>query len=62
MKGWVTSGGYAHNAARSMALGYVPKDIAGEPEGWQIEILGELRDARLQATPLFDATASRMRS
>ncbi|MEM1313791.1 MAG: FAD-dependent oxidoreductase [Pseudomonadota bacterium] len=62
VRGWVTSGGYAHNAARSMALGYVPKEIAGEPEGWQVEILGERRGARLQATPLFDANASRMRS
>ena len=62
VKGWVTSGGFAHAQATSMAMGYVPKEIAAEPEGWEVEILGERRPARLQATPLFDANASRMRS
>ena len=28
--GWVTSGGYAHWSKESMALGYVPKELAGE--------------------------------
>ncbi|MEL6600832.1 MAG: FAD-dependent oxidoreductase [Pseudomonadota bacterium] len=62
VKGWVTSGGYAHNQATSMAQGYVPKEIAGEMEGWEVEVLGERLPMRLQPTPLFDANASRMRS
>ena len=28
--GWVTSGGYAHYVDRSLAQGYVPKELAGE--------------------------------
>ncbi|MGM0584432.1 MAG: GcvT family protein [Pseudomonadota bacterium] len=62
VRGWVTSGGYAHPSARSMAMGYVPKEIAREPEGWEVEILGDRRPARLQPAPLFDANSSRMRS
>lgn len=62
VRGWVTSGGYAHNQGVSMAMGYVPKEIADAPEGWQIEILGDLRGARLQPTPLFDPNGARMRS
>ena len=30
VRGWVTSGGYAHNAKASVAMGYVPKEIADE--------------------------------
>ena len=60
--GWVTSGGYAHGADKSMALGYVPKDIANDDSGWSIELLGENLAAKRQKFPLFDANASRMRS
>jgi dimethylglycine dehydrogenase len=60
--GWVTSGGYAHDSKVSVALGYVPREIADETEGWSIEILGEMRTARLQARPLFDPEGARMAS
>ena len=60
--GWVTSGGYAHNSGKSVALGYVPRKLAGHDGGWKIELLGEMLDARLQPQPLFDANGSRMRS
>ncbi len=59
--GWVTSGGYAHGSGCSVAVGYVPKELAETDDGWQIELLGELLPARLQRQPLFDANGSRMR-
>ncbi|MBZ5758879.1 FAD-dependent oxidoreductase [Rhizobium sp. VS19-DR104.2] len=62
VKGWVTSGGFAHGSGVSVALGYVPKEIADETEGWSIELLSELLPASLQSAPLFDADGSRMRS
>lgn len=62
VRGWVTSGGYAHASGVSVAMGYVPKDIAETASGWQIEILGEILPARLQPMPLFDSNGSRMRS
>ncbi|PWE57059.1 glycine cleavage system protein T [Metarhizobium album] len=62
VKGWVTSGGYAHASGLSVAIGYVPKEIADEADGWTIELLGEMLPARLQPQALFDANGSRMRS
>jgi dimethylglycine dehydrogenase len=61
VRGWVTSGGFAHASGKSVALGYVEKEIADEAEGWEIELLGERLGARLQAEPLFDPEAERMR-
>ena len=60
--GWVTSGGYAHHAGLSMAQGYVPAALAKESgDGFEIEVLGERLPARIQATPVFDPDAKRMR-
>ncbi|TIR91203.1 MAG: DUF1330 domain-containing protein, partial [Mesorhizobium sp.] len=55
VRGWVTSGGYAHNSKTSVAMGYVPKEIADRPDGFEIEILGKRHAARIQSAPLFDA-------
>ena len=60
--GWVTFGSYADGAGKSMAQGYVPKDIASDESGWSIESLGENLVAKCQKFPLFDANASHMRS
>jgi dimethylglycine dehydrogenase len=61
VKGWVTSGGYAHGSKLSVALGYVPKEIAGDANGFEIELLGKRYPARIQPAPLFDANLERMR-
>ena len=47
--------------AQSVALGYVPKEIADESGGFEIEVLGRRLAARLQPAPLFDANFERMR-
>ncbi len=60
--GWVTSGGYGHTVKQSLALGYVEAAIAGEAAGFEIEILGERRPARILAKPPVDPEGSRMRS
>lgn len=59
--GWVTSGGFAHYAGKSMAMGYVPKEVADRDGPWALEILGEKRALTPQRTALFDANAERMR-
>ncbi len=59
--GWVTSGGYAHNSDVSMAMGYIAKEHAASEGQWQIELLGEKLNARLQHAPIWDANAARMR-
>ncbi len=61
--GWVTSGGYGHFVDRSLAQGYVPKELAGTVAhgAFEIEILGERRPATIIAEPLFDPSGARMR-
>ncbi|KIN65223.1 Glycine cleavage T-protein (Aminomethyl transferase) [Sulfitobacter noctilucicola] len=59
--GFCTSGGYSHFAGKSIALGFVPREHATEGLAVEIEILGEMRPAKLITAPLFDADGSRMR-
>jgi dimethylglycine dehydrogenase len=63
--GWITSGGYGHHVGQSIALGYVPAELATPDgpggEGFEIEIIGRRRPARLQPEPLFDPQGLRMR-
>ena len=59
--GRVTSGGYAHVAQQSMALGYLPRTVAEKPGRLEIEILGERCPARILEQPLFDPDGARMR-
>lgn len=62
--GWVTSGGYAHYVDKSLAQGYVPKEIANDLDkgSFAIEIMGELRKATIIVDPLFDPEGKRMRA
>ncbi len=59
--GWVTSGGYGHWVDQSLAQGYIPSELVKPDMHLDIEILGELRPARLQTAPPFDPQALRMR-
>ena len=61
VQGFCTSGGYAHHAGKSIALGFVPTDRATAGLEVEIEIMGQMRPARLITTPLFDADSARMR-
>jgi dimethylglycine dehydrogenase len=60
--GWVTSGAYAHYSQRSLALGYVPSELARPGAEFEIEIIGHRRPARLLTDPVFDPTGERMRA
>ena len=51
--GWVTSGGYGHFAAASIALAYVEAGCAAQDAPFQVEVLGAMRPARLAPRPLF---------
>jgi dimethylglycine dehydrogenase len=59
--GFCTSGGYSHHAAKSIAQGFVPPQHATEGLAVEIEILGQMRPARLITATLFDADGARMR-
>ena len=60
--GWVTSGGFGHSVGKSLALGYVNKDIASETAGFEVELIGERRPAARLAEPAFDPKGLRMRT
>jgi dimethylglycine dehydrogenase len=62
LAGWVTSGGFAHASGKSVALGYIAKELAEEQAGWQIELLDERLPATRQPNALFDANFARQRS
>ena len=59
--GFCTSGGYSHHAQMSVAQGFLPKDRIADGLQVQIEILGQMRAARVVSTPLFDTDGTRMR-
>ena len=59
--GFVTSGGYAHYSAKSVALGFVPADMIEDGAELTIEILGERRPATLVPGPVLDPRGERMR-
>jgi dimethylglycine dehydrogenase len=60
--GWVTSGGYGHSVNQSLALGYIPKELASANEAFEIEIIGERRPAKRLDSPIFDPQGLKMRS
>jgi dimethylglycine dehydrogenase len=60
--GYVTSGAYGHCVARSLAAGYVPAALAREGETFEIDILGEMRTARVRLQPLYDPQGLRLRA
>jgi len=60
--GWITSGGYAHYSGVSLAMGYIPAELAKPgTTGFEIEIIGKMQPASLQIDPVLDPSGSRMR-
>ena len=59
--GWVTSGGFAHHSNVSVAMGYVPAELAHDGVDFAMEIVGERREARLVDGCLWDRDGAAMR-
>ena len=59
--GWVTSGGYAHFSDMSVAMGYVPAELANTGTDFGIDIVGERRTAHLIDGCLWDPAGTAMR-
>ena len=60
--GYVSSGGFAHNSNTSVAMGYVPTELAAGDTALEVEINGERYPARILGRCLWDANGGRMRS
>ena len=61
VQGFCTSGGYSHYADKSIAQGFLPTDRIIDGLKVEIEILGQLRPAKVITKVLFDADGARMR-
>ena len=61
VQGFCTSGGYSHYAEKSLAIALIKRDKIQPDLSAEIEILGEMRPARLITQPLFDPEGQRMR-
>jgi dimethylglycine dehydrogenase len=59
--GYVTSGGFAHHVGKSMALAYVPTELALAETTLEVEINGEMYAARVIDQPLYDPSGVKMR-
>ncbi|MBM3600157.1 MAG: FAD-dependent oxidoreductase [Alphaproteobacteria bacterium] len=62
LAGYTTSGGYGFNVGESLALGYVRPQFYRPTGSYEVEIVGELRPARLSETARVDPAGERMRS
>jgi dimethylglycine dehydrogenase len=59
--GHVTSGGFGHFVGKSIAMGYVPAELARDGERLAIDILGEECPAVITGRPLHDPDGARLR-
>jgi dimethylglycine dehydrogenase len=59
--GFCTSGGYSHHLGKSIAMGFLPRDMAKAGAKVQIEILGDMCDAVVVTEPEFDPDGTRLR-
>ncbi|MCX8521086.1 MAG: hypothetical protein ORN28_06060, partial [Rhodoferax sp.] len=59
--GLTTSGGWSHTLNKSVALAYVRTDLAVPGTPLQVEVLGQLQSATVQAEPLYDPKNERLR-
>ena len=60
--GFVTSGGYSHFSQKSIAYGFLPVGLIEDGREVQIEILGEMINARVYSEALFDPKNEYLRS
>lgn len=60
--GYVSSGGYGHRVAKSMAMGYVAAEFAKSGQKVQVEILGQMYDAEVLGGPIYDPNGANMRA
>ena len=62
VEGIVTSGGYGHVVEQSIALAYVNLPYTAPGTALAIDILGQLRPAKVVEEPLYDPENLRLRS
>ncbi len=59
--GLTTSGGFGHATGKSLGFGYVSPEHAQPGTCFQVELLGEVRDATVLEGPVWDPRSERLR-
>mgnify|MGYP001816153858 CR=1 FL=1 len=59
MVGMTSSGGYGHRVEQSIALGYVPPELATPGTKLEVEVWGKKLPAQVVAMPLNDSAKER---
>lgn len=59
--GVVSSGGYGHHVEKSIAMVFLNPDLAADAGDLEVEILGQMRPAKLLQEALFDPENKRLR-
>jgi len=62
LAGYLTSGGYGYRVGKSLALGYLSPEHHQTGHEFRVDILGDLRPARLTAGPAWDPAGLRMKA
>jgi dimethylglycine dehydrogenase len=57
-----SSGGFGHRTGKSIALGYVPPELAAPGTRLEVEVLGRKLAAEVAAMPLYDPKNERMKA
>ncbi len=60
--GMTSSGGYGHRTATSIALGYVPPELASAGTRLEVEVLGKKLAAQVVTMPLYDPNNEKMKA
>jgi dimethylglycine dehydrogenase len=61
LAGYVTSAAYGHYIQKSLALGYIRSEFL-ESDNIQIDRLGEMLNAKISKSPIYDPPGGKMRS
>jgi dimethylglycine dehydrogenase len=62
MVGMTSSGGFGHRTQKSIALGYVPRELAKTGTRLEVEVLGQKLAAEVVSMPLYDPQNEKMKA
>lgn len=62
LAGYTTSGGFGHSVGKSIAMGYLNSEFLDIDSGFEIQVLGERRNARLLREAAYDPQGGLMRA
>jgi dimethylglycine dehydrogenase len=61
LAGFVTSGAYGHHVGKSLALGYVDREVAEAGSELTVYVVGEARPAKILPEPPYDPAGAKLR-